>query len=132
MIEAALLHDVLEDTATTFETLHRDFGGEVAFMVFDLSDQIPKESGNRAFRKRAEADRLGQCSAAVQTIKVADLIDNTLSIVAYDPGFAKVYLAEKAYLLQRLTKADPILVRRAQELVRHHATDTVTSSTGRQ
>ncbi len=42
----------------------------------------------------------------MQTIKVADLIDNTKSIVPHDKDFAKVYLAEKDVLLQSLTDAD--------------------------
>ena len=37
-----------------------------------------------------------------QTIKVADIIDNTKSIVRRDPGFAEVYLKEKAALLEVL------------------------------
>jgi len=30
---AALLHDVLEDTDTSFEQMERDFGTEIAFLV---------------------------------------------------------------------------------------------------
>jgi hypothetical protein len=55
--------------------------------------------------------------AAAQTIKVADLISNTRSIVAHDPGFAKVYLEEKRMLLEVLTKADPTLLNKAKEQV---------------
>ena len=55
--------------------------------------------------------------AEAQTIKVADLISNTRSIVAHDPGFAKLYLEEKRMLLEVLTKADPTLLNQAQEQV---------------
>ena len=37
------------------------------------------------------------------TIKLADLIDNTKSIVAYDPNFARVYMKEKAELIAGMT-----------------------------
>jgi len=57
-----------------------------------------------------DRDRLSKASASVQTIKVADMIDNTESIVAHDPKFAKIYLEEKRLLLDVLTKADASLV----------------------
>jgi hypothetical protein len=46
----------------------------------------------------------------VQTIKCADIISNTSSIVMHDPAFARVYLEEKRLLLERLTEADPRLL----------------------
>ena len=53
----------------------------------------------------------------VQTIKVADLIHNTWSIVEHDPKFAQVYLREKKVLLGALGLADPKLMRTAKEEV---------------
>lgn len=41
-----------------------------------------------------------------KTVKCADLIDNTASIVWYDPDFAKVYLKEKEHVLGAMTGAD--------------------------
>jgi guanosine-3',5'-bis(diphosphate) 3'-pyrophosphohydrolase len=117
MVIAALLHDTLEDTTTTITELKSRFGGRVAKLVVELSDVYVHGNGhgNRAERKRKERERLAQVSADAQTIKVADLIDNTASIVARDPDFAKVYLAEKAALLAVLTKAHPALLQRAME-----------------
>ena len=46
-------------------------------------------------RKANEAIRLGTISDIAQNVKFADLIDNTISIVRHDKGFAKVYLKEK-------------------------------------
>jgi (p)ppGpp synthase/HD superfamily hydrolase len=109
MLAAALLHDVLEDTPTTVADLLKVFPVSVVEMVIDLTDQIPASYGNRAARKAAEAQRLSQTGAAVQSIKVADMIDNTMSIVQHDPAFAKVYLKEKAALLDVLTDANPFL-----------------------
>jgi hypothetical protein len=51
----------------------------------------------------------------VQTIKVADLIHNTESIVNEDPSFARVYMREKRDLLLVLTNARPILRLRAHD-----------------
>lgn len=106
MLAAALLHDVLEDTAVTFAELDAEVGSAVAGLVLELTDQIALDRGNRATRKRLEAERLATVSAHAQTIKLADLIDNLRSIVEHDPRFAQVYVAEKEQLLALLTRSD--------------------------
>jgi len=45
------------------------------------------------------------------------LIDNSVSIIEHDPKFAKVYLKEKALLLDVLTKADSVLLAQAREML---------------
>ncbi len=77
-----------------------------------LSDM---ETGNRAERKAASRERLSRAAGWVQTIKCADLISNTSSIVQHDPKFAVTYLEEKRLLLDVLTNADSRLVRIARE-----------------
>ncbi|KAA0012014.1 bifunctional (p)ppGpp synthetase/guanosine-3',5'-bis(diphosphate) 3'-pyrophosphohydrolase [Billgrantia pellis] len=114
MIAAAHLHDVLEDTAVTALDIEACFGERVAVLVLELTDQfVDPEIGNRAHRKALERDRLAQVSPEAQTIKYADLIDNTYSIVARARGFARVYLAEKRRLLEVMTAGDPALRRQA-------------------
>lgn len=112
MIAVAWLHDCVEDQCVSRETLEHEFGGQVADIVFALSDM---ESGNRAERKAASRIRLGNSGACVQTIKCADLISNTSSIVKHDPKFAIIYLEEKRLLLGALTKADPRLLEMARK-----------------
>lgn len=102
-IAVAWLHDCVEDVGVTLEDLEGRFGRDVRDGVEWLSDL---EAGNRATRKRLSRERLARAPDWVQTIKVADLISNTSSIVQHDPGFARVYLAEKAALLDVLTGAD--------------------------
>jgi (p)ppGpp synthase/HD superfamily hydrolase len=101
------LHDSIEDQSVNPEEIRRQFGDEVALGVLALSDL---EEGNRAERKAASRARLAKAPSWVQTIKVADLISNTSSIVQHDPKFAVTYLEEKRLLLDVLTKADPRLV----------------------
>ena len=55
--------------------------------------------------------------AAGKTIKLADLISNTQSIVANDPGFARIYLREKASLMDVLREGDPDLWASANHLL---------------
>ena len=117
MVAAALLHDVLEDTGVTVDVLEEQFGSEVADLVLWLTDVSNPNDGNRSTRKALDRQHSAAAPAAAQTIKVADLISNTRSIVAHDPGFAKVYLEEKRLLLEVLTRADPTLLTMAREQV---------------
>src|SRR5262245_20368298 len=115
VVAAALLHDVLEDTPTTVPELRVWFGDEVTELVIELTNVFnPGTGGNAAARKAKEAARLAATSADAQTIKVADILHNTPSIAKYDPGFARVYLPEKAALLAVLTKAHPTLLAKAK------------------
>lgn len=116
MLVAALLHDTIEDTPVTREDIAAQFGADVAALVMELTDQC--HEGNRATRKAAEAERLAQISPAAQTIKLADLISNTRSIIAHDPDFSRIYLREKVHVLSRMRAGDPGLYALASSLVR--------------
>lgn len=104
MVAAALLHDTIEDTNVTYDDVRKEFGITVAGLVRELTDTSSPSDGNRAVRKEIDRRRLAKASADAQTIKLADLIDNTTSIVAHDPGFAKIYLKEKEALLKVMNK----------------------------
>ena len=58
-----------------------------------------------------------KASPAAKTIKLADLIDNTRSIVERDPKFAEVYMAEKTMLLEVLTEGAPELMAMARQAI---------------
>lgn len=115
MIAAALLHDVVEDCGVALKTVTEVFGPIVALLVSQLTDVSRPSDGNR--QKRKEIDRLHTADAfpEAKTIKLADLIDNTKSIAAYDPDFALVYLREKRELLEILKDGDPVLWRFAKK-----------------
>jgi (p)ppGpp synthase/HD superfamily hydrolase len=106
-VAVAWLHDCVEDQNVSPDLLREEFGEIVTAGVLLLSDL---ETGNRAERKAASRLRLASAPAWVQTIKCADLISNTSSIVMHDPKFAVTYLEEKRLLLDVLTKADPRLL----------------------
>jgi len=103
VIATAWLHDCIEDQGCTRDQIANLFGEIVASGVYLLSDL---EEGNRKERKAASRVRLAASPDWVQTIKVADLISNTSSIVKHDSKFAEFYLEEKRLLLDVLTKAD--------------------------
>ena len=106
MLCAAWLHDAVEDTRLTHVFIAELFGDRVARLVEGLTDAARPEDGDRAARKRIDRERLGREEAAVQTIKLADMISNLSTIAEHDPGFAAIYMAEKRALLAVLTRGD--------------------------
>lgn len=117
MIAAAHLHDVIEDTAATYDDVRAAFGADVADLVRELSDQVPMSFGNRRVRKLAESDRFANADPRVQTIKLADIISNAPSIAERDPNFARVYLVEMRYLVSKLGRGNTKLLERARQIV---------------
>lgn len=109
MLAAAWLHDTVEDTSATLDEVCGAFGVDVANMVEMLTDVSVPEDGNRAVRKAIDREHTARASPQAQTIKLADLIDNSSDIVAHDPKFAEVYLAEKLLLLNVLRHGDKTL-----------------------
>lgn len=110
-IEVSLCHDLLEDTdCTSYELFlmlstigypDNEAHG-ITTSVVGLTDIYTHEDYpelNRAYRKKKEAVRLGSESFCVQSVKYADLIHNTQSIITHDKDFSKVYLKEKDTLL---------------------------------
>lgn len=114
IMATAWLHDSIEDQGIKADDLCIKFGFQVSMGVLSLSDM---EIGTRAERKAASRALLAQAPGWVQTIKVADLISNTSSIVKHDPKFAVTYLEEKRLMLDVLGKADPRLLRCARDQV---------------
>ena len=117
MIAAAWLHDTVEDTGVTIETIRAEFGVEVAELVGWLTDVSKPEDGPRWFRKKMDREHTAAAPAEAQTIKLADLISNTKSIMAHDPKFAKVYLEEKRLMLEVMTRGDAGLMAEARKYI---------------
>jgi (p)ppGpp synthase/HD superfamily hydrolase len=113
VIVAATLHDVLEDTEVTPAEMRDVFGDRVTLLVIEVTDVSRLEDGNREVRKRLDREHLATSSPNGATIKMADLIDNTSSIVQYDKGFARSYLREKEALLEVLKHGNAKLWQRA-------------------
>ena len=72
-LQAAILHDTIEDTETTAEELEQHFGRDVRLLVEELTDDksLPKEE-----RKRLQVAHASQLSSRAKQIKIADKICN--------------------------------------------------------
>lgn len=126
MVCAAWLHDVVEDCDIPLDDIVRVFGHKVADLVEQLTDVSRPSDGYRAARKAIDRAHTAAASSEAKTIKLADLIDNSRSIIERDPKFAKVYLEEKRLLLEVLVSGDPTLFAIAEGIVRGGFTSTGT------
>jgi len=115
VIAAALMHDVLEDTDVTADEMRRVFGDAITDLVLEVTDVSRPSDGKRAVRKEKDKEHLARSSPGGATIKLADLIDNCVSIAAHDKGFAPVYLREAEALLPVLKHGDKRLSARLME-----------------
>jgi (p)ppGpp synthase/HD superfamily hydrolase len=82
LVAAGLLHDTLEDVATTFEELEQEFGAEIARLVEEVTDdkRLPK-----AERTRLQIETAGGKSPRARLIKIADKTSNLRWMLANPP-----------------------------------------------
>jgi guanosine-3',5'-bis(diphosphate) 3'-pyrophosphohydrolase len=80
---AAVLHDTVEDTETTFVELEEHFGPEVAGLVRELTDDKSLEKGER---KRLQVEHARDSSRHAKEIKIADKISNVRDIAVSPPS----------------------------------------------
>jgi GTP diphosphokinase / guanosine-3',5'-bis(diphosphate) 3'-diphosphatase len=83
VLSAALLHDTVEDTATTLEELESEFGARVAGIVAEVTDdqRLPK-----AERKRLQVEHAAGLSREAKLVKLADKICNLRDVAERPPA----------------------------------------------
>ena len=83
VLAAALLHDTVEDTATTSEELQEVFGPRIARIVAEVTDDkaLPK-----AERKRLQVEHAAQLSPEAKLVKLADKICNLRDVAERPPA----------------------------------------------
>lgn len=73
MIQAAILHDVIEDTDTTYDELRDNFGEEVTEIVRECTDD---KTLDKMERKRLQIERARSSSRKAKLVKLADKLYN--------------------------------------------------------
>ncbi|MFM1942883.1 MAG: guanosine-3,5-bis(diphosphate) 3-pyrophosphohydrolase [Verrucomicrobiota bacterium] len=92
ILQAALLHDVLEDTATSAGELAARFGDEVCGLVVELTDDMSLPLG---VRRRVQMERVRGLSVGARLIRVADKIYNVGDVTGENPvGWSRVQKEE--------------------------------------
>ncbi|XP_076438860.1 guanosine-3',5'-bis(diphosphate) 3'-pyrophosphohydrolase MESH1-like [Babylonia areolata] len=73
VIQAALLHDTVEDTDTKYDELVKEFGQQVADVVMEVTDDknLPKQE-----RKRLQIEHAPHLSHKAKLVKLADKLYN--------------------------------------------------------
>ena len=82
-VAAALLHDTVEDTATTHEELVDAFGSRIARIVAEVTDdtELPK-----ADRKRLQIEHAPLLSREAKLVKLADKLCNLRDVADHPPA----------------------------------------------
>ena len=83
LVLAGLLHDTIEDTATSYKELAGKFNEDVAGLVREVTDD---KSLPKAERKELQVQTASQKSDRAKMIKIADKISNLLSILNSPPA----------------------------------------------
>lgn len=82
-IQAALLHDTVEDTEASFEDLERHFGKQVCDLVAEVTDDKDLEKSER---KRLQVEHAPHLSARAKLVKLCDKICNVEDIAHSPPA----------------------------------------------
>ncbi|HET8731040.1 MAG TPA: HD domain-containing protein [Moraxellaceae bacterium] len=83
VICAALLHDTVEDTETTFREIEDHFGQAIADVVREVTDD---KALSKSERKRLQVQHAASASHAARLVKLADKICNLRDMMSSPPA----------------------------------------------
>ena len=99
VLAAGYLHDCLEKTDTHVAELIREFGEEVAELVYWLTDPEDSEGPEKEL---VSAWLLARAPVEAKRIKLADIIDNADAIRQHDPARWPKFRDGKSLILDRM------------------------------
>lgn len=118
MLKAAVLHDVVEDTAVGIDDILSLFGENTATLVSMLTDVSVLSDGNREFRKAMDREKLSAASPEAKTIKLADMIHNMRSIIDHGKrDYVDMYMNEKRLLWHKMREGDNGLLSTTKNII---------------
>ena len=110
VLQAALLHDTIEDTGVTHANLVAEFGHDVADVVAELTNPADFGPGGKAAWQAAHAATMSPRAAAV---KVADKTANLRDLVASPPDWdaerKRNYFDDARQVVQAMGARHPVL-----------------------
>ena len=111
VICAALLHDTVEDTATTHEELANAFGSRIARIVAEVTDD---KSLAKDERKRLQVEHAASLSHEAKLVKLADKICNLRDVAENPPAHwslerRREYFDWAKQVIDALRGAHPVL-----------------------
>jgi guanosine-3',5'-bis(diphosphate) 3'-pyrophosphohydrolase len=114
ILAAALLHDTIEDTQTSYQELRGLFGKLVADLVAEVTDTkfLKKHS-----RKKLQIAKAGHASIAAQQVKIADKLCNLRDVLSRPPKDWTIVDKNKYFdwaksVIDQIRGANPRLARR--------------------
>lgn len=117
-IQVALLHDILEDTNTTFKKLESMFGFKVSKAVAALSknSDLPKEQ-----QMQDSLNRIKELQPEVWAVKLADRITNLQPPPSHwDSDKKEKYLDQAKLILKELKGANEYLEKRLESKIEEY------------
>ncbi len=118
LVQVALLHDVLEDTATTYEQLAQNFGVNVADGVLALTKNTALA---KAEQMPDSLTRIRQQAKEICMVKMADRITNLQSPPTHwNQSKIQAYHTEAKLIYQQLHSAHLGLAKRLQQKIQDY------------
>jgi guanosine-3',5'-bis(diphosphate) 3'-pyrophosphohydrolase len=109
-LQAALLHDTMEDTGVTHAQLAQEFGREVADLVAELTNPADFGPGGKVAWQAAHAKRMSARAAAV---KKADKTANLRDLVSSPPDWPadrkRKYMEDARTVVSAMGERHPVL-----------------------
>lgn len=109
-LQAALLHDTMEDCGVTHANLVAEFGHDVADVVAELTNDptVPKEG-----KTAAQVEKARKMSARAAAVKVADKTANLRDLVQSPPDWPadrkRKYFDDAMQVVQAMGQPHPLL-----------------------
>jgi guanosine-3',5'-bis(diphosphate) 3'-pyrophosphohydrolase len=94
ILQAAVLHDVVEDTPCAIDDVRREFGPRVAELVDWVTKPDPPAGGDRTAAKEAYLTRLQDAPDDAIVVKLADRVSNVQTLRNLRPPKQRQYYAE--------------------------------------
>lgn len=112
---AAMCHDVLEDTTTTFADLATELDSGIANLVLSVTKRIdlPKADKEREF-----LDRYLMASHDTVVLKLADRLDNVSDLKSQSDNFRERYKTSTIELLAATTWTDKPVVKKLVSMIK--------------